>query len=94
MESMGGASGRSFGTWLAMAVICVECGQQGEQELFKRYTGGAIQLMQCVSLRYNYVWSGRILDNSISKVKQLKSYYIKTVFCPTGELPQSDRQVC
>ena len=29
--------------------VCVECGRQSNQQLFKRYTGGAIQLVQCVS---------------------------------------------
>ena len=29
--------------------VCVECGKINQQTLYKRYTGGSIQLSQCVS---------------------------------------------
>lgn len=29
--------------------VCIECGLKSKQQLFRRYTGGAIQLMQCAN---------------------------------------------
>ena len=30
--------------------VCVECGKSSDQELYREFTGGTIQLSQCVSL--------------------------------------------
>lgn len=54
MASFVGAVKHTWPTIMSNMAVCIECGQQSSKQLFRQYTGGAIQLMRCVSTTSSY----------------------------------------